>query len=329
MMNTYILKKRLFPLALVAVLMLMSVLGCKTTVDNGNGALSGDAAESNPASSRIVGAEAKDNQPGGYHWEGDSLYVAEGTAIQFLGDSAIPERVHAEGRTLDLRFATVVNRTATITFDGLNTDSVAIALPKNFSFVVTYDNFQTTMNYDGAWGGNYIGGLQYSLSGSGQDMVFDSDNPNKVTFNFINGSSGSVKIYNLETVQISTGGPNVPDNTTVITLTADVLFEFGKSDLTPGARDEITDILDKIPQGAKVTVDGHTDPIGGDVINVPLSEARAQTVADVLREARPDLTLTVAGHSSHQPVAPNEIEGQDNPAGRALNRRVEISFPSS
>jgi OOP family OmpA-OmpF porin len=39
--------------------------------------------------------------------------------------------------------------------------------------------------------------------------------------------------------------------------------------------------------------------------------------------------LDVKGFGEKQPVAPNEINGADNPAGRALNRRVEIVLPIS
>jgi outer membrane protein OmpA-like peptidoglycan-associated protein len=36
----------------------------------------------------------------------------------------------------------------------------------------------------------------------------------------------------------------------------------------------------------------------------------------------------VAGHGEADPVARNtNTDGTDNPRGRALNRRVEISFP--
>lgn len=45
----------------------------------------------------------------------------------------------------------------------------------------------------------------------------------------------------------------------------------------------------------------------------------------MLRETRADLQLTVTGHGSRHPVAENQVDGEDNPAGRALNRRVEIN----
>jgi len=74
-------------------------------------------------------------------------------------------------------------------------------------------------------------------------------------------------------------------------------------------------------------VDGHTDSISGDDVNIPLSQARAQTVFDALGVLRPDLTLTPAGHGSADPVADNtNSDGSDNPVGRRLNRRVTLTY---
>jgi OmpA-OmpF porin, OOP family len=112
----------------------------------------------------------------------------------------------------------------------------------------------------------------------------------------------------------------------VVTLTSDLLFEFGQAALTPAAATAIPDLAAGIAQGAAVAVDGYTDSLGGDAINVPLSEQRAQAVAATLAAARPDLVLTVAGHGSADEVAPNTADGGDNPAGRALNRRVELTY---
>ncbi|QJW37509.1 OmpA family protein [Cellulosimicrobium protaetiae] len=113
---------------------------------------------------------------------------------------------------------------------------------------------------------------------------------------------------------------------TVVVLTSDLLFPFDESALTPAAAAALAELVDQIPQGAAVAVDGHTDSMGTDARNDELSVARAESVAAVLRAERPDLTLTVGGHGSREPVAENIVGGEDNPAGRALNRRVELSF---
>ncbi|QAY64362.1 OmpA family protein [Xylanimonas allomyrinae] len=115
---------------------------------------------------------------------------------------------------------------------------------------------------------------------------------------------------------------------TVVHLTADLLFEFGQATLTDPARAAVGRLTEQIPQGVAVSVDGHTDSVGDDAFNDTLSQQRADSVAAVLGEARPDLVLTVTGHGEREPVASNEVGGQDNPAGRARNRRVEVSYES-
>ena len=48
----------------------------------------------------------------------------------------------------------------------------------------------------------------------------------------------------------------------------------------------------------------------------------------MLADERPDLKLTVRGLGESQLVADNTSGGEDNPAGREKNRRVEISHRS-
>jgi OmpA-OmpF porin, OOP family len=116
------------------------------------------------------------------------------------------------------------------------------------------------------------------------------------------------------------------DETTVVVLTADLMFAFDSAELSQEAADALAELVGQIPQDAAVAVDGHTDSMGTDARNDELSRQRAEAVASVLRAGRPDLALTVTGHGSRQPVAENTLDGEDNPAGRALNRRVELSF---
>jgi outer membrane protein OmpA-like peptidoglycan-associated protein len=68
-------------------------------------------------------------------------------------------------------------------------------------------------------------------------------------------------------------------------------------------------------------VAGHTDSIGSDAYNDQLSQRRAQAVASYLtsRGVNSQRLMTVGGGERY-PVASNDTE-----AGRAQNRRVEIS----
>ena len=114
----------------------------------------------------------------------------------------------------------------------------------------------------------------------------------------------------------------------VVTL-PDVLFEFGSSDLTFGAKRKIRAIADtvlRLAGGRRIAVEGHTDSIGAELYNQALSERRAEAVARQLRNAGvPGKLVTAKGLGEAYPVAPNEYpDGADNPTGRAKNRRVEI-----
>lgn len=118
---------------------------------------------------------------------------------------------------------------------------------------------------------------------------------------------------------------------TRITVSSDVLFAFGRSDLSTGAQAILSDVvklLQNAPPGM-VTVTGCTDSIGPDAFNVTLSQARAEAVHAFLvtQVSRPGLTYRVVGMGKADPVAPNaNPDGSDNPDGRRQNRRVTVSF---
>jgi peptidoglycan-binding protein ArfA len=76
----------------------------------------------------------------------------------------------------------------------------------------------------------------------------------------------------------------------------------------------------KVCPSAHATINGYTDNSGTESINVPLSNNRAQTVANFLvAHGVTSDHLTVRGLGSIDPVATN-----DTADGRAKNRRVEI-----
>ncbi|MDR1441767.1 MAG: OmpA family protein [Bifidobacteriaceae bacterium] len=261
-----------------------------------------------------------------YHWVDNELYVADGLTLQFLGDSAIPERVHYRGIQFEAEFLTVSDQDLTITFDfdSEYVSAVDITVPGNQNLAVTYGDFDGRLSYEGCWNGTCFDGKELPISGSGSDPGVVAGEGPVLTLDFVDGhGSTETKIIAGEASATESS-----EEETVVTMTADVLFEFGKASLAPGAHEAIWKVVKEIPQGVAVKVDGHTDSKGGDDINGPLSKDRAKAVADFLREIRRDLTVTDEGHSSSQPAADNEIDGKDNPAGRAKNRRVVLSYPS-
>ncbi|HLT68417.1 MAG TPA: OmpA family protein [Microbacterium sp.] len=117
---------------------------------------------------------------------------------------------------------------------------------------------------------------------------------------------------------------------TVITFDDGVLFDFDKSDVRPDAAETLETVAEALTSYdvAEAVISGHTDAIGGDAYNQTLSEERADAVVAALEAAGVTSNLTAEGFGETRPVAPNEIDGEDNPAGRQLNRRVEIFIPA-
>jgi len=103
---------------------------------------------------------------------------------------------------------------------------------------------------------------------------------------------------------------------------SDVLFDFNKYTLKPGAREKlakVSGILLAYP-GLKIQVEGHTDAIGSDEYNLKLSQQRADGVRDYLvTQGVPAPSVASVGLGKADPVASN-----DTAAGRQQNRRVEM-----
>ena len=103
---------------------------------------------------------------------------------------------------------------------------------------------------------------------------------------------------------------------------SDVLFDFDKYTLKPGAREKlakVSGILLAYP-GLKVKLEGHTDSIGSDDYNMTLSENRANAVMNYLVEQGVSQDgLSAMGYGKANPVASNDTD-----AGRQQNRRVEM-----
>jgi len=102
-------------------------------------------------------------------------------------------------------------------------------------------------------------------------------------------------------------------------------FATGSSTLTPSGIAEVEKIYDAliIANGLSATIEGHSDNVGGENINLPLSEARANSIKTYLQSKAsanfPDKRITTHGYGSTKPIADNSTE-----AGRAKNRRVTI-----
>jgi outer membrane protein OmpA-like peptidoglycan-associated protein len=139
----------------------------------------------------------------------------------------------------------------------------------------------------------------------------------------------SIQTIDLDDSVESLRSERVRGNRVNVSISADVLFEFDRARLTPDANATLERVAGRIRAArGPVRVDGHTDSIGSTTYNLGLSRRRAAAVSDALRAALPaGVAIRARGFGEARPVAPNTVAGDDNPEGRARNRRVTISYP--
>ena len=112
-----------------------------------------------------------------------------------------------------------------------------------------------------------------------------------------------------------------------IDLSADVLFDFDKSDLKPAAEAQLGNLLTVVNSrpNAAVAIEGHTDVRGDAAYNQALSQRRAESVrAWLANHGVTPSRLTAAGAGESRPVRTGSSE-----ADHQANRRVEIRIKGS
>lgn len=111
----------------------------------------------------------------------------------------------------------------------------------------------------------------------------------------------------------------------IISLDSLSLFDVGKSVLKAGSNKVLINALVGIKAKPDwlIVVAGHTDNTGNDKSNQILSLKRAESVRDWMRDTGdiPESCFAVQGYGEIRPLKSNDTE-----AGRAANRRVEISL---
>ena len=112
------------------------------------------------------------------------------------------------------------------------------------------------------------------------------------------------------------------DNQLKLNIPNDISFDTGSASIKP----ELRAVLDPFATSlrddpaARIAIIGHTDNVGSDAVNNPLSVERAHSVRDYLTTRGVSAArVETAGRGEREPVADNSTE-----SGRAKNRRVEI-----
>lgn len=112
------------------------------------------------------------------------------------------------------------------------------------------------------------------------------------------------------------------DLTRINTIASKIYFETGKAVLKPESLpqlDALVQILNKY-EGAVLIIEGHTDSDGTDEYNQDLSQRRTEAVKQYLMsKGILESQLVAIGYGESKPIDTN-----DNAAGKAKNRRVEL-----
>lgn len=118
------------------------------------------------------------------------------------------------------------------------------------------------------------------------------------------------------------GVTQTADNQLKLDIPSDLSFDSGHYDIKPALHavlDRFATTLNQNPV-TNVRIVGHTDNVGSDAVNNPLSVNRAAATRDYLASRGvASNRISIDGRGSHEPIADNT-----SAAGRSKNRRVEI-----
>lgn len=191
--------------------------------------------------------------------------------------------------------------------------------------------------------GNNLGGVEYdkaalgTLIGAAAGYGISKSNANSSRQNNRAAAIGAVlgaggglyldqKEKKLREQMAGTGvevGRN-PDGSVQLIMPGSITFDTNKSNIKPNFYATLDKVAQTLAEDNKsaILVTGYTDNTGNDSINIPLSQARAQSVKNYLAgKGVPSSRIDAQGYGSSNPIADNSTA-----SGREQNRRVEISI---
>ena len=191
--------------------------------------------------------------------------------------------------------------------------------------------------------GNNIGGVEYDKAalgtligaGAGYGISKGSANTSRrkiraAAIGAVVGGATGVYLDNKEKKlrqQMAGTGVEVnrnPDGSVGLVMPGNITFDTNKSNIKPNFYSTLNKVAQTLTEDNKsgILVTGYTDSTGNDSINIPLSQARAQSVASYLASQGVSTTrINAQGQGSANPIASNATA-----EGREQNRRVEISI---
>ncbi|MEK5763619.1 OmpA family protein [Acinetobacter junii] len=186
------------------------------------------------------------------------------------------------------------------------------------------------VSYDKAALGTLIGAAAgYGVS-KGINNGSSSQNNRAIAIGAILGGASGLYLDNKEKKlreQMAGTGVEVgrnPDGSVQLIMPGSITFDTNKSNIKPNFYGTLNKVAQTLAEDNKsaILVTGYTDNTGNDSINIPLSQARAQSVKNYLAsQGVSSNRIDAQGLGSSNPIASNATA-----AGKEQNRRVEISI---
>ena len=191
--------------------------------------------------------------------------------------------------------------------------------------------------------GNNLGGMEYDKTALGTvigaaagygiskgNANTSAQNNRAAAIGAVVGAAAGVYLDNKEKQlrqQMAGTGVEVnrnADGSVGLIMPGNITFDTNKSNIKPNFYSTLDKVAQTLTQDNKsgILVTGYTDSTGNDAINIPLSQARAQSVANYLASRGVSTSrINAQGHGAANPIASNATA-----EGREQNRRVEISI---
>lgn len=191
--------------------------------------------------------------------------------------------------------------------------------------------------------GNDIGGVSYdkaalgTLIGATAGYGISKGNANSSSQNnraaaigaILGGASGLYLDNKEKKLRAQMAGTGVevgrnPDGSVQLIMPGSITFDTNKSNIKPNFYGTLNKVAQTLAEdnNSAILVTGYTDNTGNDSINIPLSQARAQSVKNYLAsQGVSSNRIDAQGLGSSNPIASNATA-----AGKEQNRRVEISI---
>lgn len=182
--------------------------------------------------------------------------------------------------------------------------------------LIDLDNSKSVIKGESCWEkGEFLMclplGKEYAFTVSKEGYLFYSQNFQlKEKMDFVDPYTLEIKLKKIEI------GSSV--------VLRNVFFNTGSYDLLSESKSELQRLIDflKTNKTLSIEIEGHTDNIGSEAINLNLSELRAKSVYQYLVSLGIEETrMTFKGYGFSQPISTNETV-----EGRAFNRRTEFKI---